>query len=107
MKAMNLQMKRMTFVLAASLFATAVMAQSHSERAYKKAWEKAHAAEMAAQPLEAPSLQDERRLKPGDKGAMKQYQQAIKKESKSPSSSLSTLKSLAKDGYAPAQYRLY
>ena len=49
----------------------------------------------------------ERKIKPGNEVAMKLFEEAQKKEKKNPAYSLVMFESLAKDGYAPAQYILY
>ncbi len=83
METMNVQMRRLAFFFAVCLFVTTLMAQS------------------------AAYGQEERQLKPGNKVAMKLYKKALKKEGKDRSCSIGVYKSLAEDGYAPAQYRLY
>lgn len=49
----------------------------------------------------------DRRINPGNEVAMKSYKEALKKEMKNPSYSRAMFESLAKDGYAPAQYKMY
>ena len=49
----------------------------------------------------------ERKIKPGNEVAIKLYKEAAKKEKKNPAYSLAMYESLAKDGYAPAQYIMY
>ena len=47
------------------------------------------------------------RIEPGNEVAIKLYKEAAKKEKKNPAYSLAMYESLAKDGYAPAQYIMY
>ena len=47
------------------------------------------------------------RIKPGNEVAMKLFEEAQKKEKNNPAYSLAMYESLAKDGYAPAQYIMY
>lgn len=47
------------------------------------------------------------RIEPGNEVAIKLYKEAAKNEKKNPAYSLAMYESLAKDGYAPAQYILY
>lgn len=79
---MFIQMKRMAAVMAACLIAATLTAQSGKGL-------------------------EERRLKPGNELAMKLYKEALKIAKKEPSHSLAMIESLAKDGYAPAQFKLY
>lgn len=113
MKKMNVQMKRVAFILVAGLFATMLMAQGRLEKAYQKAFAKAKAAGVesttstTSTSVASTKTQsgDSRHLKPGDAWTMKMYKKALK--SKDVLFRLSTYRTLAEDGYAPAQYKLY